>query len=395
MSLKVIGVLDDREGDERRVALVPGTVRRLVKAGTAVMVERGAGSSAWYPDPSYLDAGATVATREEILERADALLTVAGFPPGEAKRVRRDQLVIGMLAPAANPQTVSQLAERGAVVVSLEGLPRTLSRSQAMDVLSSQASVAGYKAALVAANAFGRYFPLLITAAGTSRPASVLVIGAGVAGLSAIGTARRLGALVTGYDVRPETRTEVESLGAKFLVLDGQLSGSGGGGYARALDAGEQQAQQAQLEDRISSFDVIITTAQVPGRRPPLLVTAGALAKMQPGAVVVDLAASPLGGNVEGSAPGAKVVTERGVTIVGASDLASGVPTAASDAFSANMAAVLGLLVRDGEVTIDLDDEVQAAIVIAHQGRVVHPAVLAAHPQLAPTPDSEDTGADK
>lgn len=377
MKLNILGVLNDRTAEEQRVALVPDTVRRLAKSGLSILVEAGAGSAAWYPDQSYVDAGAVISDRADILSRSEVVLTVARPSPADMESLRQGQMVIGVLSPLTDPGFASELAARGVVAVSLDMLPRTLSRAQAMDVLSSQASVAGYKAVLLAANAFGRYFPLLITAAGTSRPASVLVLGAGVAGLSAIGTARRLGALVTGYDVRPETRSEVESLGAKFLSLGKEVSASGSGGYARALTAEEQQAQQAQLEERIASFDVIITTAQVPGRRPPLLVSAAALGKMRPGTVVVDLAASELGGNVERSVPGSETVTDQGVTVIGASGLASRVPTAASNAFSQNMASIVGLLVRGGEVVIDTDDEVQAGILITQGGQVIHPAVSA------------------
>jgi NAD(P) transhydrogenase subunit alpha len=330
----------------------------------SVIVEAGAGHGACFTDDAYRDAGATVGPRREVIGGADVLVTVTSPQPDDLPHIREGQVVIGMLAPLTDPDLTDQLARRGAIAISLDCIPRTVSRAQAMDVLTSQANVAGYKAVLVAANAFGRYFPMLITAAGTSRPASVLVLGAGVAGLSAIGTARRLGAVVTGYDVRPETRAEVESLGAKYLMLGAVEGGSGTGGYARALSTDEQQAQQDALESRMASFDVVITTAQVPGRRPPLLVTAGALHQMRPGTVVVDLAASGLGGNVEGSVPGEDTVTDRGVTVIGAGDLASRVPMAASDAFSHNVGAVLGLIVRDGELVFDMTDEVQAAIVV-------------------------------
>jgi NAD(P) transhydrogenase subunit alpha len=329
-----------------------------------VIVEEGAGMSAWYPDSAYIDAGATMGTREAVIARADIVVTVSQPRPDDISRLRPGQVVIGMLATAAGPDPAAHLKERGVTAISLDRLPRTISRAQSMDVLSSQAAVSGYKSVLVAANAFGRYFPMLITAAGTSRPASVLVLGAGVAGLSAIGTARRLGAVVTGYDVRPETKAEVESLGAKFLVVGAVGSAEGTDGYARALTDEEAKAQQAELQERVASFDIVITTAQVPGRRPPVLVTAGALEAMRPGSVVVDLAASLLGGNVEGSVPEQTHITDKGVTIVGVGDLAAAVPTAASDAFSQNMVAVCGLIVRDGELSIDLTDEVLTAIVV-------------------------------
>jgi H+-translocating NAD(P) transhydrogenase subunit alpha len=237
--------------------------------------------------------------------------------------------------------------------------------------------VAGYKAVLVAADNFGRFFPMLITAAGTSRPATVLVLGAGVAGLQAMGTARRLGAVVTGYDIRPETRDQIESVGARFLKLESVASAAGEGGYARALTGEEQSAQQAELAAQIAHFDVVIATAQVPGRRPPLLVSAEAVKGMQAGAVLVDLAASSLGGNVEGSVPDQTVVTENGTRIIGAGNLPAQVPTAASTAYSHNIAALLAELVHDGALTIDPADEIQAGVVVTHQGQVIHPAVAA------------------
>jgi NAD(P) transhydrogenase subunit alpha len=247
-----------------------------------------------------------------------------------------------------------------------------------MDALTSQANVAGYKATLVAAEAYGRFFPLLITAAGTARPAKLLVLGTGVAGLQAIGTARRLGAQVSGYDVRPASKGEVESLGATFIELS--ISAAGEGGYARELTAEERNAQQAELAGHIARHDVVITTAQVPGRRPPQLVTAAAVEQMSPGSVIVDMGSSPLGGNVAGSVPGQSIVTPNGVTIIGAENLAATVPTAASNAYSRNISALLQSMITasdSGERTLNIDttDEIQAGVVIAHGGEVVHPAV--------------------
>ncbi len=380
-----VGVLAEVGPGERRVALVPETARRLARGGMSVLVESGAGDRCWYTDDAYRDAGAMVAPRPEVLARSKVLLSVARPPAADLARLGSGQMVIGLLDPTTEPEQFEALAEQGVTAVSLERLPRTLSRAQSMDVLTSQASVAGYKAVLLAATEYGRYFPLLITAAGTSRPARVLVLGAGVAGLSAIGTARRLGAVVTGYDVRPETRGEIESLGAKFLELSSVGPAGGTGGYARALSPEEQAAQQRELESKLASFDVIITTAAVPGRRPPVLVSASAVERLRPGTVVVDMAAGPLGGNVEGTAPGRSTVTASGATLIGAGDLASSVPTAASDAFSQNMAAVLGLLLKDGDSSIDLDDEVTAALVVTHAGRLTQPA--GASP--TPGPDAE------
>ena len=249
--------------------------------------------------------------------------------------------------------------------VSLDLLPRTLSRAQSMDALTSQASVAGYKAALLAAESYDRFFPMLTTAAGTMRPAQVLVLGAGVAGLQAIATARRLGAVVTAYDVRPESRGEVESLGARFLDVQSppdEEPGTERGGYARELTEEEQQAQRAALDTHIAGSDVVITTAQVPGRRPPMLVTAAVLERMRPGSVVVDLAASELGGNVEGSEADKTTVLDNGVTLIGAGRLPSAMATAASTAYARNLVALLRHLVRDGELVLDPADEITAAL---------------------------------
>jgi H+-translocating NAD(P) transhydrogenase subunit alpha len=362
---------------EQRVALVPESVPVLARAGVRVMVESGAGAAAWFADGGYERAGAQVVDRNEAVDRADILVCVGAPGPDLVARLRAGQAVIGMLRPLAEPDLVRRLAAAGVTAVSLDGLPRTLSRAQAMDALTSQANVAGYKAVLVAADTFGRFFPMLITAAGTSRPASVLVLGAGVAGLQALGTARRLGAVVTGYDIRPETRDQVESVGARFLELKSVAAAAGEGGYARALSAEEQAAQQAELAAQIARFDIVITTAQVPGRRSPVLVTAEAVKGMQAGAVLVDLAASDLGGNIEGSVADQTVLTENGARIIGAGNLAAQMPTAASTAYSHNVVALLAELVRDGALRIDPADEIQGGVVVTHQGKVIHPAVAA------------------
>jgi NAD(P) transhydrogenase subunit alpha len=309
------------------------------------------------------------------------ILTVTKPPAEMVGNLRRGQAVIGMLGPLTDPELAATLAARGVTVISLDGLPRTLSRAQPMDALTSQANVAGYKAALVAAAEFGRFFPMLITAAGTVRPAKVLVLGAGVAGLQAIGTARRLGAVVSGYDVRPAAKGEVESLGATFIELAAAVNAAGEGGYARELTAEERQAQQDELAGHIARHDVIITTAQVPGRRPPLLVTEDALKAMSPGSVIVDMGASALGGNVTGSCPGQTVITGNGVTIIGADNLPATVPTAASNAYSRNISTLLLHMTADGTLAIDTGDEIQAGVVIAHDGKIVNPAVAALVPQ--------------
>jgi len=381
MTTITVGVLRESAPGEHRVALTPDGVTRLRTAGMAVLVEAGAGAAAWYPDAGYTTAGATVTTRDRVLADADVLVCVQ--PPTDVDGLRAGQVLIGMLRPLTDPELVLQLAEAKVIAISLDLLPRTLSRAQAMDVLTSQANVAGYKAALLAADSYGGYFPMLMTAAGTTRPAQVLVIGAGVAGLQAIATARRLGAVVTGYDIRAAAHADITSTGATLLDLSPTGGATGSGGYARALHEDEARAQQEALNTAIGRFDVVITTAQVPGRRPPLLVTAAALARMQPGSVVVDLAASPLGGNVEGTCPEATVTTAGGVTLIGAGNLPAAVPRAASLAYSRNIAALLGYLVHDSVLAVDADDDIRAAIVVTRDGEIVQPAVqaaVAAHP---------------
>jgi NAD(P) transhydrogenase subunit alpha len=370
-----VGAIKETAPGERRVALTPDTIKRLNEAGIDVLIEAGAGTAAWFSDADYIAAGASVVAGDDLFARADVVLTVRTFSADQARRLRAGQAAIGMFQPLTATALVTQFAEQGVTMVSLDGLTRTISRAQAMDALASQANVAGYKAVLVAADAYPRFFPMLITAAGTAKPAGVLVIGAGVAGLQAMGTAHRLGAVVTGYDVRPETRAEVESVSARFLELQSVAAASGEGGYARALSAEEQVAQQQELANHIARFDVVITTAQVPGRRPPVLVTADAVAAMRAGSVLVDLGASSLGGNVEGSVPDETIVTANGVTIIGAGNLPARVPNAASVNFSHNAAALLRHMVHDGALVIDPTDEIQAGVVITRDGEVIHPAV--------------------
>jgi H+-translocating NAD(P) transhydrogenase subunit alpha len=385
--MKVAVVRENAPG-ERRVALVPETVPKLRAAGADVLVESGAGQAAWFPDSAYAEAGAVIVPATELYAQADVILTVTRPGPETVPNLRAGQAVFGMLSPLTSPELAGDLAARGVTAISLDGLPRTLSRAQPMDALASQANIAGYKAALIAAAAYGRFFPLLITAAGTARPARLLVLGAGVAGLQAIGTARRLGAVVSGYDVRPATRSEVESVGATFIELTSVGPAAGEGGYARALTEEERAAQQAELAGHIARHDVVITTAQVPGRRPPLLVTEDALKAMAPGSVVVDMGASALGGNVAGSVAGETVVTDGGVTVIGADNLPATVPGAASSAYARNISALLLHMMADGALAVDLDDEIQAGVVITHDGKVVQEATARL---LAP---ASDGGAD-
>jgi NAD(P) transhydrogenase subunit alpha len=311
----------------------------------------------------------------DLYAGADVILRVQKPSAEEAARLRSGQAVIGLLSPLLDPALMQTLASAGVTAISLDAIPRTLSRAQTMDALSSQANTGGYKAVLIAANTYGRYFPMLTTAAGTAKPANVLILGIGVAGLQAIGTARRLGAVVAAYDVRPETAEQAESLGAKFVKLKTSIDATGAGGYARELTAEERAAQQAELNEVIAAMDVVITTAQVPGRKPPVLVTADAVRAMKPGSVVVDMAAGPLGGNCELSRAGETVVTDDFVTILAPENLPATMPAGASQFYARNISELLLQLVKDGQLHLDFTEEVTAATVITHDGKVVSEAV--------------------
>jgi NAD(P) transhydrogenase subunit alpha len=369
-----VGVARETAADERRVALVPEALGKLTAAGLEILVEAGAGGGAAIPDSAYAESGATIVSTDDLYAQSDVVLRVQKPSEAEVGRLHKGQALIGFLAPLIEPALAAKLADVGVTAISLDALPRTLSRAQSMDALSSQANVGGYKAVLIAANAYGRYFPLLTTAAGTAKPANLLVLGIGVAGLQAIGTARRLGAVVKAYDVRAETKEQAESLGATFIVLKSVADASGEGGYARQLTAEEQAAQQAELNGHIATMDVVITTAQVPGRRPPLLVTAAAVAGMRPGSVIVDMAASALGGNVELSKAGETVVTDNGVTIIAPDNLPATMPAGASAFYARNISALLLHFIKDGAMTYDFDEEITAGTVITHDGKVVQAA---------------------
>jgi len=372
-----VSVVKETAPGERRVALVPEAVVKLRAAGLDVLVESGAGEGAWLTDDSYAEAGASIVSRAEAL--AADIVTMVGKPDAAAVAAfRPGQTVVGLLSPLTDADLTRTLAEAGVTALSMDMIPRTLPRAQPMDALSSQANIAGYKAAVLGAAEFGRFFPLLITAAGTARPARVLVLGTGVAGLQAIGTARRLGAVVSAYDVRPEARAEAESIGATFIELGSVGPASGAGGYARALTDDERLAQQQELVGHIARHDVIITTAQVPGRRPPVLVTEDALKSMAAGSVIVDMGASALGGNVAGSVAGQTIVTENGVTVIGAAGLPSTMPAAASAMYARNVSALLLYLVTDGALALDPDDELLAGILVTKEGAIVHPALTQA-----------------
>ena len=370
-----IGVAKETAPGERRVALVPEVLGKLTAAGLEVLVEPGAGDGAAIPDQAYVEAGATIVSSVELYGQSDAILRVQKPNESEVKILRSGQAVLGLLTPLIDPATAAALAAQGVTAISLDAIPRTLSRAQTMDALSSQANVGGYKAVLIAANAYGRYFPLLTTAAGTAKPANVLILGIGVAGLQAIGTARRLGAVVKAYDVRPETREQAESLGAQFVKLKTTIDATGAGGYARELTAEERAAQQAELNEVIGGMDVVITTAQVPGRKPPVLVTADAVARMKSGSIIVDMAASALGGNCELSQAGQTVASPNGVSIIAPDNLPASMPAGSSAFYARNISALLLGMVKDGALNLDFEDEVTKATVISHGGAVVSEAV--------------------
>ena len=370
-----VGVAKETAPGEQRVALVPEALGKLQAAGLEILVEAGAGAGSAIPDSAFAEAGATIVPTDALYQQSDVVLRVARPDATDVGRLRTGQAVVGFLAPLIDPALAKDLAAKGVTAISLDAIPRTLSRAQSMDALSSQANVGGYKAVLIAANAYGRYFPLLTTAAGTAKPANVLILGIGVAGLQAIGTARRLGAVVKAYDVRPETREQAESLGAQFVKLKTTIDATGAGGYARELTPEERAAQQAELNDVIGGMDVVITTAQVPGRKPPVLVTADAVAKMKPGSVIVDMAASALGGNCELSQAGETVVSPNGVTIIAPENLPASMPAGASAFYARNISALLLGMVEDGALHLDFEDEVTKATVITKDGAVVSEAV--------------------
>jgi proton-translocating NAD(P)+ transhydrogenase subunit alpha len=366
-----VGVAKETAAGERRVALVPEALGKLTAAGLEVLVEQGAGAGSAIPDSAYTEAGAKVVSTLDLYGQSDVILRVQKPSDSEVKALRKGQAVLGLLQPLIDPKTSAALAGQGVTAISLDAIPRTLSRAQSMDALSSQANVGGYKAVLIAANEYGRYFPLLTTAAGTAKPANVLILGIGVAGLQAIGTARRLGAVVKAYDVRPETREQAESLGAQFVKLKTTIDATGSGGYARELTPEERAAQQAELNEVIGGMDIVITTAQVPGRKPPVLVTADAVARMKPGSVIVDMAASALGGNCELSKAGETVTTDNGVRIVSPDNLPATMPAGASAFYARNISALLLGMVKDGNLNLDFEDEVTKATVITKDGAVI------------------------
>jgi H+-translocating NAD(P) transhydrogenase subunit alpha len=405
-----IGVPKELAPGERRVATVPREIAALQKTGAAVLVEAGAGEASGYPDAEYAAKGARLATRAEIFAAADLLLVVRvpgtwpdepagaaatastaapGSPAASAPRadlplLRSGQALIGFADPLSLPAASQELAERGVALFAMELMPR-ITRAQGMDALSSMATLAGYKAVLLAADRLPRLFPMLMTAAGSVTPARVLVIGAGVAGLFAAATARRLGAVVSAYDVRPAAREQVESVGAKFVSLPLESGGAEDrGGYAREMGADFYRRQRELMADTVRQHDVVITTAAVPGKRAPVLVTADMVAAMAPGSVIVDVAAER-GGNCELTRPGETVV-EHGVTVLGPLNLAATVPYHASQLYARNVTTFVAHLVRDGQLTFDLGDEITRETLVTRGGQVVHERV--GRPGAAPAPEA-------
>jgi proton-translocating NAD(P)+ transhydrogenase subunit alpha len=364
-----VGVPKEIEQGERRVALVPDTAKMLVAAGLDVAIEAGAGAAAYIADDAYQQAGATVAGRAGALLRdADAVLKVQAPRESEISLLKKGAVLISFLQPATQGDIVRSLASHGITAFSLELLPR-ISRAQSMDALSSQASAAGYKAVLMAADRIGKLFPMMMTAAGTVAPTRVLVMGAGVAGLQAIATARRLGAVVSAYDVRPAVKEEVSSLGATFIELPLETQ-EGEGGYAREQSEEFLQKQRELIGEHVARSDVVITTAAVPGRKAPLLVTAEMVRGMRPGSVIVDLA-SETGGNVELTQAG-RDVDVNGVTLIGTRNVPSTMPLTTSQLFARNVANLLLHLVKNGVLALDFQDEITKGACVTHGGEIVN-----------------------
>jgi NAD(P) transhydrogenase subunit alpha len=380
-----IGVPKETAEGERRVALVPEVARKLAGAdnGLEVVVERGAGAGALIPDAQYEEAGAQMVDDPAAVFEADVVVKVAPPSSEEIGRLRSDGVLIGFLQPLTAGESIRAIAQTGATSFAMEAIPR-ISRAQSMDALSSQANIGGYKSVLIAATEIGRFFPMLMTAAGTIRPATVLVLGAGVAGLQAIATARRLGAVVQGFDVRAAVKEQVESLGAHFLEFDlgGDLEGAGG--YAKELTPEQQARQQELMAEAIGKVDVVITTAAVPGRRAPILVTEEAVQKMKPGSVIIDLAAET-GGNCELTEPGQTVV-RHDVKILGPLNVPSTMAEHASQLYARNIQSLLELMIGEGgRLSLDFDDEVIAGACITRDGEIVHEAARAAAEAAATT----------
>ena len=368
-----IGIVRESDMEERRVAMVPETVARLVKSSWEVWVESGAGDRACYADSAYTEAGAHVeGDRRRLWQECDIIVKVAPPQMEEVELYRSGQIAIGLHAPLNGGAAIPELARRGVTTCALELIPRS-TRAQSMDVLSSQGSIVGYKAVIMAANALPQYFPMLTTAAGTIRPAKILIIGAGVAGLQAIATARRLGAIVSAFDVRSAVKEEVRSLGAQFIEMPDVADASDSSGYAKQTSEDTTTLIREHLAASVIAANVVITTAQIPGKRAPILIDSETIAQMTPGSIVIDLAAAT-GGNCPLTAPGRDVVY-RGVTIFGPLDLANTVPVHASQLYSKNVANLLEYLGKDGNISANFEDEIFRSICITNNGEITNDRV--------------------
>lgn len=363
----ILAVPREAASKERRVALVPETVAKFASAGIAARIERGAGTAAAFPDDFYERAGATlVEGGPPLVDGANAVVTVGRPAPALLATMQKGTVVVGFLNPLGDPEYVQELARAGVTALAMEMIPR-ITRAQSMDALSSQSNIAGYKAVLLAATTLPKFFPMLTTAAGTIRPAKVLVLGAGVAGLQAIATARRLGAVVSAYDVRAVVKEQVQSLGAHFLEFDLGGDAEGAGGYAKELTAEQQERQRAWMVEQIGANDAVVTTALVPGRKAPVLVSEAAVAAMKPGSVIVDIAAEA-GGNCALTRADEVIVSTNGVTIVGTTNLPSTMPYDASQLYSRNVYALLSPWIKDGALKVDMDDDVARGACVAYDG---------------------------
>jgi len=378
-----IAIAKEVEVGERRVALNPDLVARLVKQGLEIWVEAGAGEGSFFTNDAYEAAGAKIISDTATLwGEADVLLKVGIPKDHEINQMRQGSVLLSFLSPLAQPETIQHLAERQITAFGMEMIPRT-SRAQSMDALSSQAGVAGYKAVLIAAAALPKFFPMLTTAAGTIRPAKVFVMGAGVAGLQAIATARRLGAVVEAFDIRPAVKEEVQSLGAKFVEVKLDEDTVAAGGYAKEISEASKQRTQEVVAEHVKNSDVVITTAQVPGKKAPLLVTEEMVAQMAPGSVIVDLAAEQ-GGNCAGTEPG-KDVVRHGVTIIGPINLPSSMPVHASQMYAKNISTLLQYLIKDGELQLNFEDDIIGSTCITHGGEIRNQRVKDALAQVGAT----------
>lgn len=378
-----IAIAKEIEVGERRVALNPDLVARLVKQGLEIWVEAGAGEGSFFTDDAYEAAGAKIISEPATLwGEADVLLKVGIPKDDEINQMRQGSVLLSFLSPLAQPETIQHLTARQITAFGMEMIPRT-SRAQSMDALSSQAGVAGYKAVLIAAAALPKFFPMLTTAAGTIRPAKVFVMGAGVAGLQAIATARRLGAVVEAFDIRPAVKEEVQSLGAKFVEVKLDEDTVAAGGYAKEISEASKQRTQEVVAEHVKNADVVITTAQVPGKKAPLLVTEEMVAQMAPGSVIVDLAAEQ-GGNCAGTEPG-KDVIRHGVTIIGPINLPSSMPVHASQMYAKNISTLLQYLIKDGELQLNFEDDIISSTCITHGGEIRNQRVKDALAQIGAT----------